>query len=1514
MIGKSVIKYIVMVIVVIQVTQQSNDVNVRKSRNLASLFAVDTAVEMRRSSKEVKEAFFSDLKEQMDHQAEAHSSVDKQLVDFSNICKQEKMETLSIWAEEYFAHTYIYSSTLIQTTTDKLKGEVGVHNQQIVDYVKTLDGYKEKTFVGYNDNYLVMRLFGIVRYAQSMLDQMFWNRLTFALDDKQEPFGKIIRGTEFSYQLIGQAGEQLIQESKMIKLYRKSEAYAKASKSGVKAIIQNDKPTLDVDINKKHVRTFNLLLAGDELCSTLVKLILIMTTEQHGGQGFKKIQELRKDEETQNYLTQYFRSFSKLIRKEVDDFGNPIAKSPVTEAAWDNCKLSERSKEVVSTMYDLLFFSQTGSYPPSDMYLRQYFSRYYYLQDDDMERLSQTPMFKAISFDRLIMWNHDSLTELDHFAIFQNNHPLFIHKFMADFLQPLVFKDFPYDSNPIINKLTNVLRIQAEIKQKIPENKRLSPGYILLERTLTMIYIGYSALRSGEFSDLDISGLKGSSEAVDVYKLLFKMFSTSKYVILLQEKLEEIDIHDLPEVYQLVLGYTCHKAFGGDDSKCAVDEGEIGKIFKTIRFRITYKFTPVTTITKFLVKILSKLLFEEFFIKFTEMAMKINFGAAYDTKTKQVDDNLAKKPYAEFYALLKYAYSANKDPNGYCWGWLVQYVNQEENVQNHFHTVFYYFIYMFATDLTANANKQRDFKEPKLVPWMVKTAENSLMKTMNKKIVSANVFFSQVFGMAGKQISFGLEDAEEYETFSGLIYYQMFLPALLTILSKKGGDNEIQALSQKFDKTVMVKLNAMISDSKVVDVIFDSVAKKGKTNLMDYFKTTPSMKNFKVRIQHIRRVQFFQSITGFFQRFNLGSKMFYSMRQSTFQNPAAVLANFFHMFHQFSQVYKGDFTDFYEFVFDRIKYCMEKSQFFGENGSDDTQCPWSYRKYAELYYFVKYDNIKSTHSDESLFEYHRANENIIHARIFMASMHNADEPKKELDELCSQESNNGSQFCFAWLAKNLIWDHVKTTTAKSISTEEFNQKLFELSQEFSGLSALQLKFGLLLAGECIDYFADQGSLTFDRYVNFFDYHKVILNPNSKNPVDKKMSKYYTSRIYSLSSEDKQEAALSLQQYSTYLKLTFAKRTYSEDEMMTQIAVDSLLSQPKEIIEQALKYGEYTNVYLYKVLLMFARGNDQFSKLAEILIDNEAFLETPLINNRKKDEIISKIIQYVSCSLWENETDNGKGVNNARIFKDIRNKNKGTVCRTKDREPASVERAPIFVVRLRRQLGSEIIESTLKGMETVVNSVQKDQPSLINVPNDDEDFLEFKEETEVLVEDQTQINDVKLNSYFEKSPVKVMQKQKTFNPRAKAQKGLMKHQVEFRVTVEIDGDMQESEMEAHKNALIQQQLANLNIRDAKVKKVVKESELKTLLGANYGKSQVSKTVQINQLRNQSISELTKNNSANQIKISRSMNFIDDINMSGKMTMTKTVKREVTSMYVSSSKKSTSFIFNRRRIRV
>ena len=294
---------------------------------------------------------------------------------------------------------------------------------------------------------------------------------------------------------------------------------------------------------------------------------------------------------------------------------------------------------------------------------------------------------------------------------------------------------------------------------------------------------------------------------------------------------------------------------------------------------------------------------------------------------------------------------------------------------------------------------------------------------------------------------------------------------------------------------------------------------------------------------------------------------------------SGVYMNFYSFLNTLRTEIKKDVENPHAYVLERLEHCLAHTEDIEEltAHSYDANCKMSHRKYAEMYYFYKLYLIANHKQVSVTLSAYPAAKFDTHSRIFLNFAR--EYPNTAFDEICKETPKES--ICVSFNFFRILLNYVQN---EKLST---NYLVSEIKKVYDQHDPIQ-KFHFLAGIEALNLHLDRGNMKI--------WERLMLLTKELSKANMDFFNYKIEDIPAL---------------SNFLKRTYRKRSFSEDEARVAQAVQVILGGEQHPNFSEDSFGTYLVhggiVYLdyVKIFLLLSSTTAEFDRIAKFIVDSKS---------------------------------------------------------------------------------------------------------------------------------------------------------------------------------------------------------------------------------------------------------------------------------------------------------------------
>ena len=314
---------------------------------------------------------------------------------------------------------------------------------------------------------------------------------------------------------------------------------------------------------------------------------------------------------------------------------------------------------------------------------------------------------------------------------------------------------------------------------------------------------------------------------------------------------------------------------------------------------------------------------------------------------------------------------------------------------------------------------------------------------------------------------------------------------------------------------------------------------------------------------------------------------------------SGVYMNFYSFLNTLRTEIKKDVENPHAYVLERLEHCLVITEQIEEltTYTFDAICKMSHRKYAEMYYFYKLYLIANNKQVTVTLSPYGAARFDTHSRIFLNFAR--EYPNRAFDEICKETPKES--ICVSFNFFRILLNYVQD---ENLST---NYLVSEIRKVYDQHDQAQ-KFHFLAGIEALNLHLERGNMKI--WQRLMTLTKELSNANMD------FFNYQPNDIPDL---------------SNFLKRTYRKRSFSDDEARVAQAVQTILNGPKnkEISKDSfgtyLVYGGIVYLDYVKIFLLLSSTTAEFDRIAKFIVDNNSGSSLIRMNDPRDNSVYDALL-------------------------------------------------------------------------------------------------------------------------------------------------------------------------------------------------------------------------------------------------------------------------------------------------
>ncbi len=1183
---------------------------------------------------------------------------------FATVCDQTLMSSVESWIDQYCAREFYTSRTSSLQTAVKLYEDIKIQVTTLGAYKLEVEQYKDEVFLEMSRYFFLHRQRFVLNFLNNILGfgVVIDSNYKEIKNPKTLRFLELLKTSAFSVQTLANTADSYMLE---VALFYKF-AWAKFSTSWKIESLLSWKPKMDdkaVD-GKNEYYWYQLLESIGKTCSMVVRITYLALGYENDLTPAAELAKMTGNAKTTmtSYVETFFNKFNRLIFRSLDNAGGVLTEEiqkamqskdtnfvsgPVWPVYLPACS-DEYSKPAImySNQIELLIKIKVGF--EASAVLKPDFRRCFTYNFYKSFQVAQGT-FSSLDFDSIVFYGfgkepitYQLLTEFKdnkqklHFKFYQD-----LDKIGIEGMQTFPPKDCTEFALEWLEGAGKTLALQkgetsAEFKQWAL-NKQINI-------MITGIYRVYLYLRE---KTTIVKDFRNDHEAKFIYQYIYQTLTKKEQVDLFL-KYGYMSTSDFVSYWMPMVLYSCHKSGLGD---CDFVENDFNQIVDTYGISLTLRITIITITTKISAWI-TKRLVTEYIKSVIKVLVDFNFVVILrkcwisEKNTFNVECAEWKDGYLKFTQSFLFVYFGTKSKflaNSKLTIVAIQHfmniqiegivVPRMKDLLISFWVFFIREMRLWASGTVKKPAYYDDItnidifihlrlllQERGKVPISIEQTEAifSLLRMSRDLPVGSSI---------ERGINIRIESEYEYKLVMAFIYFglQMTLTGkeFLTKFNLKAEDMQNQINSIMV--WIIVKNKALSDKLQLTDPA------KWKEYLSQAFaQNAPANWELLGIVVHM---ECFVNTFSFYKTFKYTNDQFRNFAQEKYQNPTVVLLNFLLLTSKTAVTYYGQPSDFYSFVWKQLDSCMSfAATYDGSKPETMTDCRWSYRKYAELYYFVKYDyqEVLGQKTGTELVHFHPSSEILIHHRIFFAIAYSSPDISPKIIAQCQRLKE--TDFCVVWDSLTLVYENIRSTSPNPKTPAQLFNVLSEIYKiETTKHITINNRFNLLSMCECLDYFVGGKPLNYDRLAVWMDPYKF--SGMTETGMEANGLVLYKDAIWDLPAKDDASKGYKFADaeayMNKYLKLSYFKNVLEGAEYPLRSA-SKLVMSDSTIFYRIIQFADAVNLFAVKALVIFSRTTAEFKMASTIFFDTFRFLQAPYMNNPRRDPLVDLVIKAINC--------------------------------------------------------------------------------------------------------------------------------------------------------------------------------------------------------------------------------------------------------------------------------------------
>jgi hypothetical protein len=1406
-----------------------------------------------------------------------------------NVCDSEGMTTVTTWAQQHFAKEFLGSSTHSVDTVNNLYASIQVHIEKVTKYQTELSLYTPKVFLEYGVYFLLVRINTMVHFLSMGMDEKIvvpgYSFNAEGAEKKTQVFIELLKESIFAVEALKKTAIAFMGDLQVLRTALPDYMAADALKAKISQTAE--------------VKNYHIFMNGIGACLLIQKITVNALTGKGGAGGSKTDVKLKMKEKYQDFLAEFYNDFAKVYFKPLGDDGKLSPTDAWIDFYPTGCA-PKGSTDPNADHRDLISSVKVPGLQISTVLKEQkvlyfsYFSQTYFASFNSIKEENR----RVFDFDRFISHGpRQADINLAYFEAWGKVNYSFHYKFLLDIatskkeneieteLYDMTYRAYGYfrTSAGTSNLMTGAKFdaeakvIYAHLMRKCSENAivlaLVNEGYInaitMAENWATWMY--FLCEKSGlgtecATTDNDIKKIDTTYTTTVRWEIRITRLTTIVVKILTEwlKKVRDTALMETIAGEMELIGFSssfakCPPPYSRDclhiDKKWDAwfvkwetymkGTGDIkGFLVSGINLWYQYKTTGKTGVDT----------------KITKVTVKVN-GKDVDI-TKETDQT----KWAFFEMVIKGVWMQLI---------IVKWKEQQEKKWTH------------ADYLFEDIKKRLE-----IVVTAPSVSTQKAMYNMLYRLAISYTYFNGYMAApttapANTFVITGPTRKSSFESkisFDNDDHFEMFLAAVTyNLLSPYNFDanvNDVSAIGFSKEKNLVIKRNVMIIlnyfarvyREKSLSAVIARIMKvqpvempltdspKQRKLYLDYFgfsaspTTNSGPTNFR-QVMYVLFAQSFETFTPVYTKYELISSNFNSL-DAQFQNPMFIHLNMFNLLYQsFVIRYTGDKNQAPTLAWSQLHFCIEKTASTLElDDATKLICPNSYRKYAEMYYFVHLGTLETSLRTikkggvvtkiatlEDL-RFHEGSKVMMHQRFFIMHIFKNQERQSLYKGMC--KDNKVHYFCVTLNLFSTMHRDIESGADPAQRSSVFDQMADDMGLTATSGMTLTQRFTLIASIEILENFLSSGTNGRQDLLNdMFYFRSVFLTAEDKKAKKEphRFEKYFVNSLPKdiKSSDTKKEgeydAGLAREFVQTYLRLAYGKGGVGDDiEQPAFWAVEGIFST--ETWKSISLAGKQERFFALKYLLMYSRNSNQYTQIADKFMGQDVFLAIPKITQRGLDPMVGILINYVLCAKW------------SQPLKFVDGSFEGQ-CGEFEKEFKS-DNSATYVTRLAEILHVLFIDGAVNSVASVEQLFHEDGRGLHTTPQEIS-IKDDAEETGLVIAQKIEVSVQQVNKEITNSVVK-------FKPKSKSTVTLQTQTITTQSfeyeDLELPEELQNLAEERLQDADIQKQLTALAAKQGKLQTITT-----TTNGSMSIRQSTEKLAEMNQLQNEgSTSKIRRRN--------------------------------------------------------
>ncbi len=1191
---------------------------------------------------------------------------------FDKVCKKERMSSVTSWADGFFAQYFLGSTAHSLATSQELYIALKDHVDSLTAYKAELDMYTADLFAKFSNLFYVVRQQNMILFFNVICGfKIKYKPFKLPTEERAVTFASLIKSSAYDIKLLFDTSSSFFAELDVV--------YARMVKDKVTELgiawIGTAK-----DTEKEHLAA--IYDVAQLTCTAIINTVYLALGHKTMDSVEKKLlmgPNAPKDGKVpagtanaQMFVESFFNNFYRIFFKYLNDDGSVATDKPDWKPYLQQCV--DEADQKFKNQQELLILIKLNVKVEIVFAVnyRVFFSQHLYrmIKPD-------TWGWKSFRFDQLILFGlgNEPMT-YRQLAAYRPFTYKFHYNFFADFMKIGVEGNtkFPVVANERFHYTFLYTKSAFKTSQVALEKSQYAEATNWVY-VLESIYRIYSFLRE---TDAKLNIDNGAEPKV-IYQILYEFLVVpSNIELLLNAPTPFIRKEVLMRYWASIVSYCCYKH--KPDGSCSMTEPDFNQMVDKHGFVIQVLVTRMTLIT-ILETLWKKRLDEAWKKVIFEQLDKIGMHEAIPVCNGKY--TLACVTEARFTLWLTFVntYLVNTPPNdknvlftfNLVFMWLDLRISEKPEIADIKKVIDFLWAYLV---FKIRAEKRKDIHEV-VIRYLTQvfasrvTSLNDAKKGLSLlEIIHRVSVLTEVSGGARKYLlNYAPFDTNQVRFNLAILYWVCFIPRYRewTANGQQNGPEKTM-LEDRISQIIKYYVSSFPTEMTALGIT-------DKLTWNTYFSTAATKLDTWDFLELALRAEQMLSVMTFFETFSIVSakldttvKSFYTEK---YQNPLLILLNFLNLAYSTSQSFYGNPDEFYHAVWAKLEFCIDRNLDLVVDKIDaNDPCQWSYRKYAELYFMVKYDyGVVGENLVGKVFsEYHPKGKVLAHQRIFQALVYGNSDLFAAIKSVCEKEAQ--TNFCITWSILGVIYPNVKSIASKPMTPPELYNAMAIVMGMTSSQTPITVenRFNLLAVTDALDYFLNGRSMNFDRFVSWIDPHDV-----EKSKIELFVNgglALRNSKVWNLPVSDTKGKEYLLM----YLRMNYFKNTYSQTEYFSHVAAAASLIK-EELFQKIISFANIPNFFAIKYMLIFSRKEAEFQKISSIIIDKDRFLVLPKINNRAKDIFVDLVIEFVACD------DIGEDANSFGTYRYSKGSLEGS-CKTKSKYPAE-KGANVYVARMNK---------------------------------------------------------------------------------------------------------------------------------------------------------------------------------------------------------------------------------------